>query len=70
MLKRVQHDREKGDGVRYRLIEGTIRSLQDDKERGLRVGRMVYACHFRGVADWDCKVRWFGGSGGLLDQYL
>ena len=39
MLKRVQHDREKGDGIRDRLIEGAIRSLQDDKDRVLRVGR-------------------------------
>ena len=39
MLKQVQHDREKGDRIRDRFIEGPIRSLQDDKEAGLWVGR-------------------------------
>ena len=37
MLKRVQHDREEGERKGYWLIEGRIRSLQDDKGRGLWV---------------------------------
>ena len=42
MLKRVQHDREEDKRVGYRLIEGGFRSLQDDKERGLWVGRRLF----------------------------
>ena len=41
MLKRVQHDREKGERDSGRLIEGALRSLQDDKERELLVGRSL-----------------------------
>ena len=34
MLKRVQHDREKDDGVGDWFIEGGVKSLQEDNGRG------------------------------------
>ena len=43
MLKRVQHDRDERDRIGGWFIEGTIPSLQDDKETELLVGRRVYS---------------------------
>ena len=53
MLKQVQHDTVRGLLGRGSITAGPIRSLQDDKERELWVGRRPYACKQNSLLVWN-----------------